>query len=96
MAMIGTSRPILLVVAQKSPFKSGAGTLARAYARPSGQAFLRQRHVRRAAGESFKSLGKVDILHVPYRARGQTINDLIGGQIDAIFSTSAASATRSS
>lgn len=37
------------------------------------------------SGELFKSLGGVDILHVPYRGSGQALVDLMGGQVDMIF-----------
>lgn len=37
------------------------------------------------AGELFKILGKVDILHVPYKGAGPALQDLIGGQVDMMF-----------
>lgn len=39
------------------------------------------------AGELFKIAAGVDLLHVPYRGMGPAITDLIGGQVQAIFST---------
>src|SRR2546422_8924344 len=33
------------------------------------------------AGEIFKGLAGVDILHVPYRGGGPAVNDLVGGHI---------------
>src|SRR3569833_2235397 len=42
------------------------------------------------AGELFKSLAGVDLIHVPYRGAGPALPDLIGGQIDMMFATSAA------
>jgi tripartite-type tricarboxylate transporter receptor subunit TctC len=35
----------------------------------------------------FKSLTGVDMLHVPYRGAGPALTDLIGGQVQAFFST---------
>ena len=37
------------------------------------------------AGELLKSMAKIDILHVPYKGVGQSISDLVGGQIDMMF-----------
>lgn len=37
------------------------------------------------AGELFKSLSGVDILHVPYKGAGPALQDLIGGQISMMF-----------
>lgn len=37
------------------------------------------------AGELFKSMAEVDLLHVPYRGSGPAINDLIGGHVLVYF-----------
>lgn len=37
------------------------------------------------AGELLKTMAKIDILHVPYKGVGQSITDLVGGQIDMMF-----------
>ena len=89
-AMIGKS-PNVLVVSPKSQFKSVQDILVYAKAHPGKLTFGSYGNGTSAhlAGELFKSLGKVDILHVPYKGAGPGINDLIGGQIDMIFSTSA-------
>jgi len=36
-------------------------------------------------GEWFKSVSGVDIVHVPYRGGGPSINDLVGGQVQMTF-----------
>jgi tripartite-type tricarboxylate transporter receptor subunit TctC len=41
--------------------------------------------------ELFRSLTKVDMLHVPYRGGGPAIIDLLAGQVQAYFGTSASS-----
>jgi tripartite-type tricarboxylate transporter receptor subunit TctC len=48
------------------------------------------------AGELFKSLAHVDMIHVPYKGSAPAITDLLGGQIQLMFSTvpSAASYVR--
>ncbi|VWX59302.1 Tripartite-type tricarboxylate transporter, receptor component TctC [Burkholderiales bacterium 8X] len=37
------------------------------------------------AGEYFKTLTKVDMVHVPYKGSGPALVDLVGGQIDLMF-----------
>ncbi|CAB3633589.1 Bug family tripartite tricarboxylate transporter substrate binding protein [Achromobacter pulmonis] len=89
-ALIGKS-PNVLVVSTKSKFNSVQDILAYARAHPGRLTFGSYGNGTSAhlAGEMFKSLGHVDILHVPYKGAGPGINDLMGGQIDMIFSTSA-------
>lgn len=89
-AMIGKSANVL-VVSPQSKFKSVQDILAYARANPGKLTFGSYGNGTSAhlAGELFKSLGKVDILHVPYKGAGPAINDLMGRQIDMIFSTSA-------
>src|SRR5687767_2822540 len=43
------------------------------------------------AGEIFKSLAGVDLLHVPYKGSGQSMQDLLGGQHLVAFDTMPAS-----
>ena len=39
------------------------------------------------AGELFKAMARIDILHVPYKGVGQSISDLVGGQVDMMFTS---------
>jgi tripartite-type tricarboxylate transporter receptor subunit TctC len=39
------------------------------------------------AGELFKMLAGVDLVHVPYRGQGPAMTDLLGGQVQVIFAT---------
>ena len=41
------------------------------------------------AGELFKMMAKIDIVHVPYKGGGPAVTDLLGGQIGAVFATPA-------
>jgi tripartite-type tricarboxylate transporter receptor subunit TctC len=41
------------------------------------------------AGELFRIVAKVDIVHVPYKGGGPATTDLLGGQIAAVFATPA-------
>ena len=37
------------------------------------------------AGEMLKSMAGIDMVHVPYKAQGPALNDLLGGNIDLMF-----------
>jgi tripartite-type tricarboxylate transporter receptor subunit TctC len=39
------------------------------------------------AGELFKAMAGVNLVHVPYKGLAPAMNDLLGGQVQAIFST---------
>jgi tripartite-type tricarboxylate transporter receptor subunit TctC len=41
------------------------------------------------AGELFKTMAKVDIVHVPYKGAQPALTDLIAGQVQLMFATSA-------
>jgi tripartite-type tricarboxylate transporter receptor subunit TctC len=87
-ALIGRS-PNVLVVSPKSPFKTVQELLAYARAHPGKLTFGSYGNGTSAhlAGEMFKSLAHVNMVHVPYRGSGPALTDLMGGQIDLMFST---------
>jgi tripartite-type tricarboxylate transporter receptor subunit TctC len=39
------------------------------------------------AGELFKMMAGVNMVHVPYRGQGQALSDLLGGQVQVLFAT---------
>jgi tripartite-type tricarboxylate transporter receptor subunit TctC len=39
------------------------------------------------AGELFKMMAGVNLVHVPYRGQGLAMNDLLGGQVQVLFAT---------
>jgi tripartite-type tricarboxylate transporter receptor subunit TctC len=39
------------------------------------------------AGELFKMMTGVDMVHLPYRGQGPALSDLIGGQVQVLFAT---------
>jgi tripartite-type tricarboxylate transporter receptor subunit TctC len=39
------------------------------------------------AGELFKMMAGVDLVHVPYRGGGPVMTDLLGGQVQVLFGT---------
>jgi tripartite-type tricarboxylate transporter receptor subunit TctC len=40
------------------------------------------------SAELFKSMAKVELLHVPYKGTGQAVTDLLAGQVDLLFAPS--------
>ncbi len=40
------------------------------------------------SAELFKSMARVDLLHVPYKGTGQAVTDLLAGQVDLLFAPS--------
>jgi tripartite-type tricarboxylate transporter receptor subunit TctC len=43
------------------------------------------------AGELFKMMAGIDMVHVPYRSAGPALNDLLGGQVQVYFGTTVSS-----
>src|ERR1700716_2410528 len=39
------------------------------------------------AGELFKMMASVDLVHVPYRGQGPALTDLLGGEVQVLFAT---------
>jgi len=37
------------------------------------------------SAELFKSMARIDLLHVPYKGTGQALTDLVAGQVDLLF-----------
>ena len=87
-ALVGRS-PNVLVVNPAKPFKSVADVLAYARANPGKLSYGSFGNGTSAhlAGELFKSLARVDIVHVPYKGSSPALTDLLGGQIDLMFTT---------
>jgi tripartite-type tricarboxylate transporter receptor subunit TctC len=86
--LIGRS-PNVLVTRPDRPYKTVKDLAAAAQANPGRISFGSQGNGTSAhlAGELFKSLAKVNMLHVPYRGAGPALTDLLGGQIDVMFAT---------
>jgi tripartite-type tricarboxylate transporter receptor subunit TctC len=84
----------IVVVNAKSPYHSIADLVAAAKAEPSKLSYGTYGTGTSAhlAGELFKSLAKVNLTMVPYRGAAPAITDLIGGQIQVMFTTVASAA----
>jgi tripartite-type tricarboxylate transporter receptor subunit TctC len=79
--------PMLLVVRNDLPAKDVAELLALARAQPGklNGASAGAGGATHLALELFKSMGKVDILHVPYKGGGPAMADLMAGLVDIYF-----------
>ncbi|HXN69703.1 MAG TPA: tripartite tricarboxylate transporter substrate binding protein, partial [Bradyrhizobium sp.] len=85
----------IVVVNPKSPFQSIADLIAAAKAEPDKLSYGTygigtSAHL---AGELFKSLAQVNLTTVPYKGSAPAITDLIGGQIQVMFTTVASAAS---
>lgn len=79
--------PNLLVANPAEPYKSVSELVSYAKSHPGSVNFASagtggSTHL---AGELFKGMAGVDIVHVPYKGSAAVINDLIGGQVQITF-----------
>jgi tripartite-type tricarboxylate transporter receptor subunit TctC len=84
-----TSGPGLLVVHPSVPAKTVKEFIALAKSRP-GQLNYASAGIGtppHLAGELFKTMAGVDIVHVPYKGNGPAYTDLIGGHVSVMFPT---------
>jgi tripartite-type tricarboxylate transporter receptor subunit TctC len=85
--------PGVLVVHPSLPVKSVAELIASAKANP-GKISVASAGIGSAPHmywELFRTLAGVDMLHVPYRGGGPAVTDLLGGQVQVYFGTTASS-----
>ena len=83
------STPNILVVHPSLPVKTVKELIALARTRPGqlNYASAGTGGSVHLAAELFKSLAKVDMVHVPYKGSGPALIDLLGGQTQLMFST---------
>lgn len=91
-SLIG-SVPLLVVTNPDVPVRSIAELIALAKAKPGQLNFASagsgsSLHL---AGELFKSMAKIDVIHVPYKGTTPGFVDLMGGQVQFMFPTSVSS-----
>ena len=79
--------PQVLIVNPVVPVKSVREVIALAKARPGGLSFGSSGvgSAFHLAGELFKTMAKVDMLHVPYKGGNLALTDLVGGRLDLMF-----------
>lgn len=76
---------MLLMVNPASPVQSVGDLIALAKKAPGKLNFGSGSSSSRVAGELFKQMTGIDVVHVPYKSNPMAITDLIGGQIDFMF-----------
>ena len=86
-ATLGTV-PIALVVNANSPIKSVAELIAAAKAKPGAMNYASSgaggpQHM---SAEMFMLLTGTKMVHVPYKGNAPALTDLLGGQVDVLFS----------
>ena len=85
--------PNVLIVRKDSPIRDQKDLVARAKAQPGKLTFASggSGTVQRLAAELYRQGLGLDMLHVPYKSGGPAISDVMGGQVDFMFGTLAAS-----
>lgn len=81
--------PNVLAVHPSVPAKSMRELIALAKAKPGSLHFASSGNgsTQHLAGEMFKQLAGVDMVHVPYKGSGDAIKDLLGGVVELNFDT---------
>ena len=84
-----STAPHVLVTSAKLPIRNVQELVDYARANPGKVSFASAGTGGTAhlAMEMFKSLSKTDVLHVPYKGSSGSVNDLVSGQVTALFSS---------
>jgi tripartite-type tricarboxylate transporter receptor subunit TctC len=79
--------PLVMVVNPSVPAKTVPEFIAYAKANPgkTNMASAGNGTSGHVAGELFKMMADVDLVHVPYRGAGPALTDLLGGQVQVMF-----------
>jgi tripartite-type tricarboxylate transporter receptor subunit TctC len=88
---LAASSPNILVVHPSVPVRTAQELIALAKSKPgqlnyASGATGTSAHI---AAEMFKSMAGVDIARVPYKGTGPAVNDMVAGQVQVMFATSA-------
>jgi len=85
------SSPSVLYVSAKLPVSNLAEFVAYGKAHPGKLTFASSGNASspHIAAEQFAGMAGIQMVHVPYRGNGPAINDLLGGQVDALFDSPA-------
>lgn len=81
------STPIQLVVSANSPIKTVKDLVDLCKAEPGKHSFASSSNGTpgHLTGELFKTLAKLDVIHIPYKGSAPALTDVIGGQVTYMF-----------
>jgi tripartite-type tricarboxylate transporter receptor subunit TctC len=81
--------PMVVLLNPSVPAKSVPELIAYAKANPGkiNMASAGNGSAPHMAGELFKMMAGVDLVHVPYRGQGPALTDLLGGEVQVLFAT---------
>jgi tripartite-type tricarboxylate transporter receptor subunit TctC len=82
--------PLVLLVPKSSPYKTAADLIAAAQAKPGKLTFSNAGvgSTSHLIAALFASRAGIDVLTVPYKGAAPAMNDLVAGQVDAMFDQS--------
>ncbi|WP_287143380.1 tripartite tricarboxylate transporter substrate binding protein [Achromobacter sp.] len=81
----GGNLPFILVVNPKRPWKTVADLVTDAKKNPGRITYASGNSTGIVAGATLADRAKIDILHVPYKGTPQGLTDVVGGQVDFMF-----------
>lgn len=81
----GGNLPFLLVTNPNKPYKTLAELVAYAKAHPGTVTYATGNSTGIVAGATLGVAAGLDLLHVPYKGTPQSLTDLVGGQVDFMF-----------
>ena len=86
--MVATA-PLVLVVNAAVPAKSARELITLAKTQPGKLSFGSAGNgtAVHLAGEQLRAIGAIDVQHIPYKGAGQSLTELLGGQITMVFAT---------
>lgn len=79
--------PFVLVSRNNAPFRTVQELISTAKERPVTYGSAGNGSVNHLLGEMFNAEAKVKLTHVPYKGAAPAIQDLLGGQIDVVFTS---------
>jgi tripartite-type tricarboxylate transporter receptor subunit TctC len=77
--------PLVMVVSPSFPAKTVLHSLRKIQPRQGQHGLERDWGNPHVAGELFKMMAGVDLVHVPYRGSAPALTDLLGGQVQVMF-----------
>jgi tripartite-type tricarboxylate transporter receptor subunit TctC len=87
-----SASPYVVTASLKTPVASIRELIALSIANPGKLSYASSGSgaASHLSAELFKSMARVDLLHVPYKGTGQAVIDLLAGQVDLLFAPSQA------